>query len=143
MRVLRMRYLLAALVLGLLAPGFGSAGSVSVAADSIRGKVRVVPNPWCANDSSQHYAKATGRPYDDTSGGYSRVLFFNLPSKATIRIYTVDGDLIRTIEHPLPGGGATRWDLLSNSGQYAASGIYVFVVESDIGTDMGKIIIIR
>jgi len=39
--------------------------------------------------------------------------------------------------------GQARWNLISRNGQDVVSGVYVFVVESDLGTQRGKFVIIR
>ena len=39
--------------------------------------------------------------------------------------------------------GQARWNLISRNGQDVVSGVYVFVVESDQGTQRGKFVIIR
>jgi|GEM_PF-1195218 len=115
--------------------------------DVLAGKVRVVPNPWSASDNSQHYAGRIGEAVKDSRSGYSRIQFVNLPGTCTLKIYTVDGDLIKTIDHKAVGSanptGNETWNLISESNQYVVSGIYIFVVESSGGTEVGKFIIIR
>ena len=39
--------------------------------------------------------------------------------------------------------GQARWNLISRNGQDVVSGIYLFVVQSDQGTQRGKFVIIR
>jgi hypothetical protein len=39
--------------------------------------------------------------------------------------------------------GQARWNLISRNGQDVASGIYLFVVESDQGQQRGKFVIVR
>ena len=92
--------------------------------------------------------------------------FANLPSRCTIRIYTLAGDLIyetdfdgatyngsnaRGIYDPasdLPGtfsGASFGWDLVTRRGQAAASGLYLWSVE-DRGTgkrQVGKVLIVK
>ncbi|GAB4317933.1 MAG: hypothetical protein Kow0074_06830 [Candidatus Zixiibacteriota bacterium] len=82
-----------------------------------------------------------------------RIWFINLPHEATIRIYTLDGDLVRTIEHvwPRPSGSRsftdyssrTAWDLVTRNTQAVVSGIYLYRIDSPIGTQTGKIVIIK
>jgi hypothetical protein len=60
--------------------------------------------------------------------------FINLPPQAIIRIYTLNGTLVRVIEHNDPQGGAeTSWDLRNRNNQFVASGVYFFVVEAANG----------
>lgn len=114
------------------------------------GKVLVVPNPY-----------RTDRDYTAESGGYEglstrwnenlRVIkFINLPEKCTIRIFSLAGELVRTVAHDGVAtgiGGFSRGDkdvpLLSESNRALASGIYIFTVESQLGTQTGKFVIIR
>ncbi len=42
-----------------------------------------------------------------------------------------------------PNDGQARWNLITRSGQDVVSGIYMFVVESDLGTQRGRFVIIR
>lgn len=83
-----------------------------------------------------------------------RIWFINLPSEATIYIYTLDGDLIRTIEHkwPRPQNSETylsdyssraAWDLITRNTQAVTSGIYLYVIKSPVGTQSGKIVIVK
>ncbi|MEK7823979.1 MAG: hypothetical protein AAB290_02915 [Candidatus Eisenbacteria bacterium] len=42
-----------------------------------------------------------------------------------------------------PNDGQARWNLISRNGQDVVSGVYMFVVESDQGTQRGKFVVIR
>jgi len=42
-----------------------------------------------------------------------------------------------------PNDGQARWNLISRNGQDVVSGVYLFVVQSDLGTQRGKFVIIR
>jgi hypothetical protein len=72
--------------------------------------------------------------------------FANLPHKCTIRIFTLDGDLVRQIEHDVPPGDPRAmhetWDLITRNTQAIVSGIYYYSVESAMGNQLGKIVII-
>ncbi|HEX2896676.1 MAG TPA: hypothetical protein VHP63_01320 [candidate division Zixibacteria bacterium] len=76
-----------------------------------------------------------------------RIHFANLPPKCTIRIFSLDGDLIREIEHdenPFnPSASHETWDLISRNTQQVVSGLFYWVVESSDRTQMGKLAIIR
>jgi hypothetical protein len=112
------------------------------------GKVAVVPNPY-----------RTDKDYTLESGGYEgpagewnenlrKVKFINLPDVCTIRVFSLAGDLIRTINHDgrnasgFPRGDADM-TLVSDSNRALASGIYIFTVDSEFGTQTGKFVIIR
>ena len=82
--------------------------------------VVVVPNPY------------RGRERWDQAG-QQRVQFQNLPVRATIRIYTIGGDLVRILEKTDPLNGNMDWNLKNADGQDVASGIYLFHVLSAQG----------
>jgi hypothetical protein len=120
--------------------------SADVVADSAK-KVSVFPNPYRIDGG---YAEAG---YEDVATALSperarRIHFANLPREATIRIYTLDGDLVRELQHPCDcplqeGESMTSWDLISRNTQAVVSGIYLYTVESKMGTQVGKFVIIK
>jgi hypothetical protein len=93
------------------------------------------------------------------------IWFANLPQRATIRIFTLAGDLVRTLEfdgaaydaRDVQGletaeeknlalsGGMCAWDLITDQDQAAATGLYMFsVLNRDTGEQqVGKFLIIR
>ncbi|GAB4317927.1 MAG: hypothetical protein Kow0074_06820 [Candidatus Zixiibacteriota bacterium] len=83
-----------------------------------------------------------------------RIWFINLPRQALIRIYTLDGDLVRRIEHNWPPSendqaflsdysSRVGWDLVTRNTQAVVSGIYIYRVDSPLGSQTGKIVIIK
>lgn len=94
--------------------------------------IKVVPNPYLAKYSS----------LVETGEGQSALIFNNLPTECTIRIYTLAGELVKTIDHN-DGTGAARWNLLSSNQQQVASGIYIYHVESPYGEYMNRFSIIK
>ncbi len=112
------------------------------------GKVSVVPNPY---RTDRDYTLESGG-YEGLSGGWDEnrrlIKFINLPEICTIRIFSLVGDLIRTIEHDgREATGFPRGDhdvtLVSESNRALASGIYIYTVESPLGVQTGKFVIIR
>jgi hypothetical protein len=108
--------------------------------------VFVWPNPYRIDED---YA---GQGYENRQGNTAterarRVHFANLPAVCTISIYSLDGDLIRRIDHNFPGGGPgsmhDSWDLVSRNTQSVVSGLYYWVVESAERTQIGKLVIIK
>ncbi|HPI38830.1 MAG TPA: hypothetical protein PK397_12885, partial [Ignavibacteriaceae bacterium] len=73
-----------------------------------------------------------------------RVLQFrNLPPQCTIRIYTLVGELIQTIQKD-DNGSIASWDLLTNEGQRIAYGVYIFHVDAPgIGEKIGRFAVIK
>ena len=103
--------------------------SAPITAESEFEKIRVVPNPY----------SAAGKNF---GGEFDRIRFVGLPGTCTIRIYTCAGDFVHKIEHT-DGSGAEDWDLRTEFNQYLASDLYIFTVDSDIGTHAGKFVVIR
>ena len=66
--------------------------------------------------------------------GRRKIQFINLTPEATVRIYTVGGDLVRRLDHPAPnaeyGLGSVDWDLKNGAGELVVPGIYIFHAES-------------
>jgi hypothetical protein len=121
--------------------------SADVVADSAK-KVSVFPNPYKINGGylAAGYEQVTDFSRDENRA--RRLHFANLPKQATIRIYTLDGDLIRELQHPCncplqEGESMTSWDLISRNTQAVVSGIYLYTVESSAGTQVGKFVIIK
>ncbi len=107
--------------------------SHKIVADAVSGdldQIRVVPNPYLANAI-----------WESTEGA-RKIQFVNLPTRCTIRIYTLAGELIRTIFHD-DGTGAENWDMLSEAGSGIASGVYLYNVDSDYGNYTDKFAVIK
>lgn len=122
--------------------------------DAIDREPFVYPNPYYANAMW------------DGGGERERKLYFaNLPRRAEIRVYTMAGDLVRSMKHeadansgsdiewfnrysegtPEFAGGEHAWDLITDNDQATATGLYLFTVE-DLDTGdikRGKFIIIK
>ncbi len=81
----------------------------------------------------------------DQSAALRRLLFVNLPARATIRIYSLGGVLVDVINHDDPsGGGQAEWDLRNRGNEPVASGVYFFHVTSlDGRSHIGKFTIIN
>ncbi len=112
--------------------------------------VVVYPNPYRidANYQNAEGGNFEGRDVPDPNTERDRLLHFaNLPNKCTIRIYTIDGDLVRQIDHDKPKDSNRAmhetWDLITRNTQAVVSGIYYYSVESESGNQIGKIVIIK
>jgi hypothetical protein len=76
------------------------------------------------------------------SEGHTVITFTNLPAICTIKIYTIAGELIKTI--PVSSSsGSTTWDAKTDFGGNAASGVYIYLIESSTSKKLGKLMIIR
>jgi hypothetical protein len=78
--------------------------------------INVVPNPYYA------YSEYERNQLDN------RVKFTNLPEKCTIRIYTVNGTMVRRITKDSPQT-YVDWDLKNQANIPVASGLYIVHVE--------------
>jgi hypothetical protein len=109
--------------------------------------IKVVPNPYLVMNGW------------DTNRQDKHLMFTHLPTKCTIRIYTLAGNLVKIIYHdgnqnsfsalggttPVGGTGGTEfWNLLTYNSQLIASGVYLFHVEAPgIGNKIGKFAVIQ
>ena len=103
-------------------------------------EVGVYPNPYRVN------------ALWDGSGVRDRMIWFTgLPEDATIRVFTISGELVKTIEHEgstysgtgtrrleeglssstVYAGGEHAWDLITEDDQALATGMYIFAVENN------------
>ncbi len=75
--------------------------------------------------------------------GKIEIRFSNLSNPATIKIFTINGEFIKTIEET-DGDGQTTWYTDSNSGEKVSSGIYIYIITNPQGQRInGKIGVIR
>ena len=110
---------------------------VSSEASKNLSNIYVVPNPYVAFSLSEEPGRST------TLRGDRDLQFRNLPPKCTIRIYTLLGELVQTIEKD-DLTSLAHWDLLSNEAQRVAYGIYIYHVDApDVGEFIGRIAVIK
>jgi hypothetical protein len=98
----------------------------------------VVPNPYVGSASFEPERFAvSGR-------GERRIEFRGLPSLATIRVYTVRGDLVQTLRHDGSTDGYVAWDLRTKDNLDLAPGLYIYHVEApSLGANTGKFAVIK
>jgi hypothetical protein len=70
-----------------------------------------------------------------------RVVFGGLPPQCTVRLYSLDGVIVREMEHNDTGG--VTWDGMNSQGVRVAAGIYLYVVETATERQVGKMAIVR
>ncbi len=120
--------------------------------------VIVYPNPWRIDGNYKELGFEARDYIDGANRGHlvvqedlpdertNSIHFINLPNKCTIRIFTIDGDLVREIEHDYPKDSPRsmheRWDLITRNTQLTVSGIYYYSIESEYGNQVGKLVII-
>lgn len=81
-------------------------------------QIRVVPNPFSLG------ADANQLRFPDEP---DKIGFFDIPGLCTIKIFTENGELIKTIEHTDDTGDA-YWNCTTSSNQIVVTGIYIAVV---------------
>ncbi len=101
-------------------PSFSSAvAKAGIKSDTIR----VVPNPYVTSSLWEpEFGELRYEPL-------RQIQFINLPPECDIYIYTIAGDLIKTLEHR-NSTGTEVWDLRADGGREIAPGIYLYVVQS-------------
>ncbi len=126
-------------VLGLPMPGAKircrvteSEPAMSEYTDNLLDQIQVVPNPYYISHIGEQ------SPYD------TQLYFTKLPKKCTIDIYTIMGDLIKTIEHDEINSydenkvAVEVWDLLSKNRQRVESQTMVAVITTPNGAQTVK-----
>ena len=106
------------------APSIGDPNLAAVNNDL--NKITIVPNPYYGFNSLE----------TETSGRF--ITFRRLPKQVTIKIYTINGDLIKTLEKN-DNNPTIRWDMTNVDDVPIASGIYICLIDAPgIGTKVLK-----
>ena len=103
-------------------------------------KIRVVPNPYVVSNSWEPLS-----PYN-SGRGPRELHFVHLPSKCTIRIFNVRGQLVREIEHDQPNisDGTVVWDMLTKDLLDISYGVYIYHVDAgELGEKTGKFAVVK
>lgn len=99
--------------------------------------IYVVPNPYVAYSIAENPGRTLSKR------GEREIQFRNLPQRCTIRIYTITGELVDTIEKDDLTSMAS-WDLLSSEGMRIAYGVYIFHVDvPGVGEKIGRFAVIK
>jgi len=116
--------------------------------------IGIYPNPYYGNAI-----------WDGSTERLRKIYFFNLPSECEITIYTLAGDIVKKIEHDQQSngsdlqwfqnfasdgkqqfaGGEHAWDLITDSDQAIATGLYLFTVKNKRSGNIktGKFLVIK
>jgi len=104
-------------------------------------RIAVVPNPYCAQaiwEPKTGYASGRGE---------RRVQFINLPPKCIIKIFTITGELVDTIQHDKTfWDGSEIWNLLNKENMEIAYGVYIWYIDasgSGLEEITGKLAVIK
>jgi hypothetical protein len=72
------------------------------------------------------------------------IKFVNLPTQATIRIYSSSGVLVRVLNYESTElGGMLDWNVRNRNDQFVASGVYFYHVESGSARHIGRMTIVN
>jgi hypothetical protein len=100
--------------------------------------IYVYPNPYRGSQAREQSGveHTSGRTYD------RQLYFANLPDECVIRIFSLAGDQLATINH---NGGPSQvaWDMMTRHSQEIVSGIYYYTVESKGDFFIDKFVVIK
>jgi len=114
----------------------------------------VFPGP-----APSHIGEGTGigvypNPYRTTSlfeshvGDYEigrKIWFTGLPARCKIQVFTLAGEVVKTISHNDANIGMAEWNTLTDHGRAIATGLYIYAV-TDLDTgkvERGKLVVIK
>jgi hypothetical protein len=92
--------------------------------------INVFPNPYFAHNSAE------GNFYTQF------VTFNNLPEECTIRIFTLSGQLVETLQHN-DGTPFQRWYLTNHEEIPVASGMFIVHIDTEFGDKIIKLAVIN
>ena len=82
-------------------------------------------------------------PYRGIGAAESNGVYFAaLPRDAVIRIYALNGVLLKTLKHN-SDSGHEPWDLRTANGEQVASGVYLYAIDANGDQVMGKLAVVR
>ena len=102
--------------------------------------IYVVPNPYVGTNDIEPTEKLPNQ-----NRGERRIYFENLPMNCTIRIYTLSGELVTTLEHESSmDNGREFWNLLNRDGFSVSYGLYLAHIDAPgVGEKLIKFAIIK
>lgn len=107
---------------------FSTMGHTVVGGSAALDDIRVVPNPYY------------GYSAYETKSDVKVIKFTHLPETATIKLFNVGGDHVKTLYKEASDGTELSWNLKNEYGVYVASGVYVYYVEAPgLGDTFGKL----
>ncbi len=94
-------------------------------------QVHTVPDPYYVTHSLEQ------------SSDQKIIKFVNLPTRAIIRIYSASGVLVRVLEQNTQAASELTWDVRNRNGQFVASGVYFYHIESGAARRVGRMTIVN
>jgi hypothetical protein len=103
-------------------------------------KIKVVPNPYIVTHSGEERLLS----FQSSGRGEREIRFTYIPPGSKISIFTVRGELVKTLRSESLYVGDVFWNLRSEENIDVAFGVYVYVVDApNIGTKIGKFALIK
>jgi hypothetical protein len=94
-------------------------------------QIKVVPNPYIVTSIYE------------TLQNVRQIRFMYLPSECKIYVYSISGELLKTLYHKNTTGSLS-WNLLTEANQGLSYGVYVYIVEDSQGNrHVGKFALIK
>ena len=111
---------------------------------------KIVPDPMVRSEAmavlfSPAFSLADAHAYPVpfvTSKGDTTITFTDLSSIATIRILTLNGEIVVTLQET-DGDGQLVWDTRNQDGNFVTSGVYIYQIKSSADEKTGKLVIVR
>ena len=72
--------------------------------------------------------------------GHNSIRFSNLAGDATIKIFTITGELVKEIR---TSNASYDWEVKNQDGAAVASGVYLYQIKNAESEKRGKLVIIR
>jgi hypothetical protein len=109
--------------------------------------VYIYPNPYRGDGNYRSQGFEAHGKLDLADSRAHEVHFVNVPAKCTIRVLTLDGDLIKQIDHDVDPKDSkchyAVWDMITRNTQAIVSGLYYWTVEDTDGkVQIGKLAVI-
>lgn len=113
------------------------AGTVRTdASEDILSRINVVPNPYLVSNAWEPDVSLTRREPERL------IRFRNLPNEATVHIFTMAGERIKTLTKN-DSSGEIGWDLRTEAGREIAPGVYIYMVRSNVGDHISRFAVIK
>lgn len=112
---------------------FNATNELAASTEETLARVHTVPDPYYVTSAFE--ATTTAKV----------IRFVNLPAKATIRIYTTSGVLVRVLKQDTGSfSGELSWDVRNRNNQFVASGVYFYHVTAENGAEkVGRMTIVN
>lgn len=113
------------------------AGTVRTdASEEILSAINVVPNPYVVSNAWEPDVSLTRREPERL------IRFRNLPNEATVHIFTMAGERVKTLRKN-DSSGEIGWDLRTEAGREIAPGVYIYLVSSNVGEHISRFAVIK